>query len=600
MIFSPNSPWGRTRRKARASTYANQFSIAPPTSGPQYTSPSFSPTPMMRPPTMAPGTDVKPPRMSTGRDFSAMRERLNCTPLFAPHMMPATMATSPATDHTTTQIVLRGMPMLSAASWSSATARRARPILVFWKKMASTVTMTAAVTAAVISSRLICTPFTRNEVSGMPTSSFFTLAPHTISPNPSRKKLSPMVAMNRMMCSWFTSGRRTTRSMAKAMAIMTRMVRARATGTCAPFSISPTRVRAAKSTITPWAKLKTPEALKISTNPRATSEYMRPAAMPPMSTSVRKVRFPAMSAKGATRTAWSSSIMGHAQVGVHHRLILAHDLGRAVGDLPAVIEHDHAIGNIHDHAHIVLDQRDGGAELVVHVEDEAGHVLLLLHVHPRHGLVEEEEVRLGGQRPRQLHSLLEPVGQPPRRRLADGLDLQEVDHAFHRRAMLDLLPPRGTPVEGVEEEVPAHLEQPPRHDVVEHAHALEEGHVLEGARDAEAGHVERLELGAVASLEDDAALLRMVEAADDIEERGLARPVGADDGHDLAAMDVHAHVAQSLHGAEAHGDALDAQEGLRARPGHRVRRLRAGAGHQAPSTSMIRTWRSVSEVRPSS
>src|SRR5215467_9810693 len=549
--------------------------MAPPTSGHQYTSPSFSPTPMMRPPTMAPGTEVKPPRMSTGRDFSAMRERLNCTPLFAPHMMPATMATSPATDHTTTQIVLRGMPMLSAASWSSATARRARPILVFWKKMASTVTRTAAVNAAVISSRLTCTPFTRNELSGMPTSSLFTLAPHTISPKPSRKKLSPMVAMNRM-------------------------VRARATATGTPFSISPTRVRAAKSTITPWAKLKTPEALKISTNPRATSEYMSPAAMPPMSTSVRKVGFPAMSAKGATSTAWSSSIMGDPEVGVHHRLILAHDLGRAVGDLPAVVEHDHAIGNVHDHAHVVLDQRDGGAELVVHVEDEAGHVLLLLHVHPRHGLVEEEEMRLGGQRPRQLHPLLEPVGQPSRRRLADGLDLQEVDHPFHRRTMLELLPPRGAPVEGVEDEVPAHLEQPPRHDVVEHAHALEEGHVLEGARDAEAGHVEGLELGAVSSLEDDAALLRMVEATDDVEERGLARPVGADDGHDLAAMDVCAHVTQGLHGAEAHDNALDAQEGLRARRGHHVRRLGAGASHQAPSTSMIRTWRSVSEVRPSS
>src|SRR5262249_21539125 len=220
---------------------------------------------------------------------------------------------------------------------------------------------------------------------GIPTSSFFTLAPHTISPKPSRKKLSPMVAMNRMMCSWFTRGRRTTRSMAKAMPIMTRMVRARATGTGAPFSMRPTRVRAAKSTITPWAKLKTPEALKISTKPRATSEYMRPAAMPPLNTSTRKVTLLAMSAKGATSTAWSSSIMGDSEVGVHDRLILAHDLRRAVGDLPAVVEHDHAVGDVHDHAHVVLDEGDGGAELVVHVEDEAGHVLLLLHVHPRPG-----------------------------------------------------------------------------------------------------------------------------------------------------------------------------------------------------------------------
>ena len=57
----------------------------------------------------------------------------------------------------------------------------------------------AAVSAAVSSSRLICTPRTMNDVSGMPMSSFLTLAPQTISPKPSRKKLSPMVAMNRMM-----------------------------------------------------------------------------------------------------------------------------------------------------------------------------------------------------------------------------------------------------------------------------------------------------------------------------------------------------------------------------------------------------------------
>ena len=62
------------------------------------------------------------------------------------------------------------------------------------------------------------------DVSGMPTSSFLTLAPQTISPKPSRKKLSPMVAMNRMIGSWFTSGRSTTRSMAKASAIITTIV----------------------------------------------------------------------------------------------------------------------------------------------------------------------------------------------------------------------------------------------------------------------------------------------------------------------------------------------------------------------------------------
>ncbi len=42
---------------------------------------------------------------------------------------------------------------------------------------------------------------------------------------------------------------------------------------------------AANSTIAPWAKLKTPEALKISTKPSATSEYRTPDISPPSSTS---------------------------------------------------------------------------------------------------------------------------------------------------------------------------------------------------------------------------------------------------------------------------------------------------------------------------
>ena len=170
-----------------------------------------------------------------------------------------------------------------------------------WKNTASTATSTAAVAAATISSLLIRMPATMNDSSGMPTSSFLTLAPHTISPKPSKKKLRPMVAMNRMMCSWFTSGRSTTRSIAKASATITRTVTSRAATTGAPRSMSPTRVSAAKSTMTPWAKLKTPEALKISTKPSATSEYISPAAIPPISTSARKVGAVAMSRNGPIR-----------------------------------------------------------------------------------------------------------------------------------------------------------------------------------------------------------------------------------------------------------------------------------------------------------
>src|SRR2546425_8768769 len=592
MIFSPKSPCGRTKRNASASTYANQFSIAPPTSGPQYTSPGLPPMSRLTPPTIVSGTDVKPPRIRTGSAFRATSERLNCPPLLAPHMMPATIATRPATDHTISQIVLSGMPMDSAASWSSATARSARPMRVRWKKTARMATSTAAVAAADISSWLICTPATMNERSGMPTSSFLTLAPHTISPKPSRKKLRPMVAMNRMIASWFTSGRSTTRSMRKASPTITAIVITSATATGTPRSMSPTSVRAANSTITPWAKLKTPEALKMRTKPSATSEYIRPVATPPSSTSTRKAGEPAMSRNGPTKTPWRISVMARPEIGVEDRRGLAHVLGWTVGDLAPVVQDGDTVGDVHDHAHVVLDERDRRAELAVHVEDEARHVLLLLDVHAGHRLVEQQQLGLGGERAPELHALLQSIGQLAGRRLADGLDLEGGDHALDEGAGGQLLAPGGGPPDRVEQEVPAHLQQPARHEVVEHAHALEERDVLEGARHPELGHVGRRQPRAVAALEEDAALVGMVEAADDVEQRGLARAVGPDDGEDLPALDVQAHAAQREQSAKAHADPLHLEQGPGCLRGHRTA--------CAAPTSRMRTSARMVPVRPSS
>src|SRR5256886_8326651 len=103
-----------------------------------------------------------------------------------------------------------------------------------------------------------------------------------------------------------------------------------------------------------------------------------------------------------------------------------------------------------------------------------------------------------------------------------------------------------------------------------HAHALEERDVLEGARHPELGHVGRRQPRAVAALEEDAALVGMVEAADDVEQRGLARAVGPDDGEDLPALDVQAHAAQREQSAEAHADPLHLEQGPGCLRAHRT------------------------------
>jgi hypothetical protein len=82
------------------------------------------------------------------------------------------------------------------------------------------------------------------------------------------------------MPSWLTSLRSTSFSASQAIAAMIAAANSRAPTSasqnghfhCSSSSSARTRASAAVSTIAPWAKLKTPDALKISTKPSATSE----------------------------------------------------------------------------------------------------------------------------------------------------------------------------------------------------------------------------------------------------------------------------------------------------------------------------------------
>src|SRR5512140_3589778 len=93
-------------------------------------------------------------------------------------------------------------------------------------------------------------------------------------------------------------------------------------------------------------------------------------------------------------------------------------------DLHPEIEDAHPVADVHHDAEVVLDQQDRDAPLLVDVEDETGHVFLLLEVHPGHRLVEEEEFRFERQRPAELHPLAKPVGQRAHRLLPDIFDLE--------------------------------------------------------------------------------------------------------------------------------------------------------------------------------
>ncbi len=97
-------------------------------------------------------------------------------------------------------------------------------------------------------------------------------------------------------------------------------------------------------------------------------------------------------------------------------------------------------------------------------------------------------------------------------------------------------------------------------DVVPHAHAAEQRDILEGAADAQPRHAVARHALERTPLEQDIAVSVPIDAADAVEQRGLAGPVGADQAADLAVLDVERDAGQRDHAAEAHGYVGDEQQ----------------------------------------
>ena len=108
-------------------------------------------------------------------------------------------------------------------------------------------------------------------------------------------------------------------------------------------------------------------------------------------------------------------------------------------------------------------------------------------------------------------------------------------------------------------------------NVVDHGFVLEHRQILERARDAEPRQPVGRKARDLPVLERDPACGRLEDPGDQVEHRGLAGAVRADQAEDLAAVDRKAHVGDGAQAAEPFRDALDAQD--RAHDSQRLRRL---------------------------
>ena len=87
--------------------------------------------------------------------------------------------------------------------------------------------------------------------------------------------------------------------------------------------------------------------------------------------------------------------------------------GGPLRDLPAEVEHDDLVADLHDQVHVMLDDDQGEArsfQLQNELPEPGGFHL----VHARGRLVQQEKARAEGQGPGDLHPALVAVGQGAR------------------------------------------------------------------------------------------------------------------------------------------------------------------------------------------
>src|SRR6266542_2519851 len=233
--------------------------------------------------------------------------------------------------------------------------------------------------------------------------------------------------------------------------------------------------------------------------------------------------------------------------GRDHARIGTNRFRRPFRDLHAVIHHHDLVAEPHHERHVVLDDEEGTptrAQILQGLRDlTPDH-----RVHTRQRLVEEQELGVHHEVHRELEEALLANGQAARGRV------DEVGEAHAREPF-------------VAARLPAAESAPHSRDgeVLAHGQVTEELDGLEGAAESAAGDlVGGKPVDALAVVED-FALVGPEEAGDQIEDRALARPVGADEAHDRAGGDLE---RAGAYGTKAAEPLAQAGEGELRRPGY--------------------------------
>ena len=224
----------------------------------------------------------------------------------------------------------------------------------------------------------------------------------------------------------------------------------------------------------------------------------------------------------------------------HGRHRTGHGTSASSRHHPTVQQVDRAVGDGR-HARVVRDHDDGLAGSVL-LAEELDHGLRRRRVERTGRLVGEQERGPVRERSADRHALLLASGE--RARHGVGL-VGEAERAQELgRAGLGLLATRADePLRQID--VGGHVQM--RDQVV----LLEDVADLLAAEDGPGGNRQPAHLVVA---EEDGAAVRVVESAEEVEQRGLATAARAHDGHPLARLDGHRHAAE--HGLLTIADAV--------------------------------------------
>src|SRR5467141_2254444 len=264
-----------------------------------------------------------------------------------------------------------------------------------------------------------------------------------------------------------------------------------------------------------------------------------PLPLVPSSATVSPWRIPMETPCSARTAPYPASIpeilRSSAKVGFLHVRVLD-DLGRrAPADDPAGVEADHALREAHHRLHDVLDHddRDPGR---IQVEQYFQDFVDFVAGEPGHRLVGDQQPRPRRHRARQIELAQLDLRQAVRRRLRLVREADGLQDAHCLRVRIGI-------VEA--DDVPQGHDQ-----ILQHRHAVERARDLEAAGDAAPRALVGRQARDLLAAEHDRARLVAQRAGDAVDERGLARAVGADEAEALAFGHLEADLRQRAEAAE--------------------------------------------------